>query len=406
MPEIKSLDSIHKVAKGPLLKQSALFLHGGIRNNIGGHVIDYNSTRLIKFLYDGKLSEAYDHILKSPSSVNDRDVKCNFPAIALAAGVTESSSIIDFMLEKGVEVDSCCLHGNTALRESCLSTDINVTRLLIKKGANINKQNSLGETALYVACQRGNLEIAKLLVANGAKFNERTFSGASNLTGAVSFNQIEVVRWLIENKENVNMQNSKLATPLMIAVQKGYKELVQILIDSEADVTIPMKGGFSPLYSAVQFEQYELCRTLIQAGGLVNQLSDRGFSPLFYAAQKGNLPIFDLLVRYGGNLGYKYKEKYTLADYAKKYNHVHILEYLKDLSKDMIATTLDNGLPIGWSIRKHPDGQIYYINNKTKTIQDTLPIAGAVSSPITSKHRAPLPVTVSAPSITVHQTGF
>lgn len=82
----------------------------------------------------------------------------------------DTSNIIKYFLELGVDCNAVGEHKNSLLHYSCKSNNLPVTIILLKEGANPNFRNAQGETPLLVACEQRRVkpELIKELMRYGA----------------------------------------------------------------------------------------------------------------------------------------------------------------------------------------------------------------------------------------------
>ncbi len=85
------------------------------------------------------------------------------------------------VLEKGADVNSKNVDGNTALRFASARGYEEIVRLLISRGANVNVQDNRGWTPLMTTSFEGNIEIVELLISSGADVNLRDEDGNTAL---------------------------------------------------------------------------------------------------------------------------------------------------------------------------------------------------------------------------------
>lgn len=71
------------------------------------------------------------------------------------------TSVVRYMLDRGVDVNAKDSAGNTALIAAATAGQWEMTDLLLKAGADVNAVNSSGNTALMGAVAKGNIEITK-----------------------------------------------------------------------------------------------------------------------------------------------------------------------------------------------------------------------------------------------------
>ena len=84
---------------------------------------------------------------------------------------------------------------------ACGNGHLEVVRLLLEKGADINSRNLFGETSLDIACYKGHLEIVRLLLERGADMGAQKAKQTPHQTSlhfACSASHFDVVQLLLE----------------------------------------------------------------------------------------------------------------------------------------------------------------------------------------------------------------
>ncbi len=119
---------------------------------------------------------------KNSKLLRSRDGRGSTPL--LLAAYYNREDIVDYLLEKGVDVDDKDGAGNTALIGCCFKGYTGVAKRLIRAGADVNATNTLGSTGLIYAVTFNQLEIAKLLLSHGAEIQIRDAKGYSALDHA------------------------------------------------------------------------------------------------------------------------------------------------------------------------------------------------------------------------------
>lgn len=95
------------------------------------------------------------------------------PSIITAAK-TENIEVIQFLLNKGADINECDQFGDTALLIAVAGKNIPLIKYLVEHGANVNpKPGYRGSTPLSLAIKKGNMEIIKYLTDHGAKIVQK-----------------------------------------------------------------------------------------------------------------------------------------------------------------------------------------------------------------------------------------
>lgn len=75
-----------------------------------------------------------------------------------------SSTLPEYLLENGAELDACDEEGWTALMTSASFKHFDMMRFLVEKGANIHARANWGYTVLFYAVIKGSLADVRYLV--------------------------------------------------------------------------------------------------------------------------------------------------------------------------------------------------------------------------------------------------
>lgn len=191
----------------------------------------------------------------------------------LDAARKNNITILQDLLDKGVEIDARDNHERTALMVATYENNINAAILLIDAGANVNAQDDRLESPFLHAGARGHLEILKATLATG-KVDHMILNryGGTALIPACERGYTEVVKELLKiDAYPIDHINNLTWTALMEAIVLGtggkiHTNIVQLLVDAGCDVNIPDKNGLSPLYHAKKNGYNDIVKILEKAG--------------------------------------------------------------------------------------------------------------------------------------------
>ena len=215
-----------------------------------------------------------------------------------------------------------------------------VVEFLIEKGLDVNIQNKDGVTPLYEACKNGHSNVIKILIKAGVD--------ATNTLAKYEF--------LSYN------------TPLHIASVNNHPETIKILLEAGIDVDIIDSCGITPLHEACRFNKIQAIEELIKAGANVNLTNDdEGKTPLHFCSKNGDFRRIKKLIEAGADLNLTDKKGKTPLDYAilsgnieavktllsygARHDQVTNLENFKFLDQDsigekIIQTLFDYGINV------------------------------------------------------------
>ena len=88
-------------------------------------------------------------------------------------------NVVNFLIEKGVDVHTRDVSGFTALHAAVMSNNIKVVSLLVAAGCDVNATNQWGNNPLFVGNLETDLRIINLLVKCGADPTHKNHYGVS-----------------------------------------------------------------------------------------------------------------------------------------------------------------------------------------------------------------------------------
>ncbi|MEB3294064.1 MAG: ankyrin repeat domain-containing protein [Synechococcales bacterium] len=233
-------------------------------------------------------------------------------SLLLAAVSSGSEQIVQFLLEKGANVNGVSRSGETALHAAIGSSNSpKLIALLLDKGANINAKNSEGITALHVAVQHGSsietiklLLTRKLLIAKGAQLD---VSDDSLLLAAVSSGSEQIVQFLLEKGANVNGVSRSGETALHTAVRRNKSsKLTALLLDKGANINAKNSEGTTALHVAAQYGSIETIKLLLAKGADVNvttmMFPHTALEAAVHRTEGDQLKVLEMMLARGANL--------------------------------------------------------------------------------------------------------
>ena len=205
---------------------------------------------------------------------------------------------------------------------ACRTPFIAVVQFIHEKGGDVNAKNESGTTALINASFVGDTEIVKYLIEHGAKIDERAKDGLTVLMCAVARDSNpDTVEYLIEKGADVNAKTDTGATALMLASSVVRNlEIVKCLGEHDAKIDEKTKEGMTALMCAAarSADNLDTVMYLLHKGADVNAKDNDGRTVLMYASGiMGNLETVTYLVNQGADVNAKDKDGRTASDLAK-----------------------------------------------------------------------------------------
>ncbi|QGA22069.1 hypothetical protein EYB26_009783 [Talaromyces marneffei] len=153
---------------------------------------------------------------------NSRSVTRAHEAAFLIAAQAEHHSLLEFLLECGVNVNLQDENGKTALMEAAMNRDVASAELLLSHNVSIDQRDNFGDTALISAAERGYLPVVELLVSKGADINVMGSRGRTALMAAIVRQELPLVKYLCAAGADLSITDPDQYSVLDIAARAGF----------------------------------------------------------------------------------------------------------------------------------------------------------------------------------------
>lgn len=194
-----------------------------------------NINELSELIYSRKVEEFLNKIDLKEYNLKALD-DSNLSLLHVAAKVENSKSIIEKLIELGLDIDTKDEYGNTPLIHAANYNCPGNVETLLKLHANHSLFNNDLDSALHIACAANNFEIGKILIDHNANVNADGGNKMTPLIVAIYAKaSIQLIELLLKNKADINYGNSN-GTPLMFAISSKNLALVKFLIDNGAKI--------------------------------------------------------------------------------------------------------------------------------------------------------------------------
>ena len=143
--------------------------------------------------------------------------------------------LVEFLLEKGANLNARDWDGQTALHKSSwLNGDLDILELLIEYGANVDAIDKHRRTPLMIAAGVNRTDIVKFLIGHGANVNARNDNGSTALIIAATHDgNLKTVKYLVNwANADITIHDNDGETALMIATQKELDDIAKFMMNS------------------------------------------------------------------------------------------------------------------------------------------------------------------------------
>ena len=190
---------------------------------------------LIRAVHAQDKREVGEILKRQPELVNARN-RAGLTALYLVCGPPGPIDMVEFLIEKGADVNTRMGNKETALIMAIKSLQPEIVKLLLSNGADPDATTGGGDHVLFIAAQQGRKDLIKLLVEYGANVNAKNRDGQTILFYDMILKDNGFLKTLVKRGIDVNVRDN---ADRMTAVEKarGYKyaDAVEILTAARAD---------------------------------------------------------------------------------------------------------------------------------------------------------------------------
>jgi ankyrin repeat protein len=221
-------------------------------------------------------------------------------------------------------------NGRTPIFTAVARRNLEMVKFLIDNGALVRVGDSNLRAPIHFAGFNNDTNMMELLLEKGAVIDTRAIGAATPLIHSSLLNSHEMSRFLIEHGADINIQCNSLTTPLYFASLNNNLGYLDYLLDAGADVDTPDFLNRTPLYAAVRDGYKEIVKTLMDNGADF-RIRDTHLnrSLLHLASIQGHREIAEILIHEGMDINEKDERGYMPLDYAKRYGHESMAEFLE-----------------------------------------------------------------------------
>lgn len=200
----------------------------------------------------------------------------------IRAAQTGQMGMIEWLLEKGANINLINTYRQNALHISIEKNNTNQATFLINHGIDVNLEDFEGNTPLIMATKKGDERLIDLLLAAKADpyYKNKNKQSALDLA-EYRDNLKEVFKPYTKQRSDKDLKNDSLfqdcpLTDLLIAIYHRNTEMAMPLIQAKREIDSPNYRGDTPLMIAIFTGQIELAKALIDAGADILSKNEQG----------------------------------------------------------------------------------------------------------------------------------
>ena len=246
---------------------------------------------------------------------------------------------IQYLIEKGANVDQRDIGGETALFWASRIGNTQSVKYLCGKSADILAQENCSHTALHTAAQKGHPSVIDVLLNQAAKMDRRathssgnpdllvfesdqmgtvesllhstTNIGSTALHHAARHQHVYCAKLLVEAGVPLDNVNNAGHTALVEAIVGGCDTLVSLLIEGGANVSLEGTYEETPLHMASLECHNAQISALLKVDAPIDARDEKGLTPFMLTAMSGNTEGIDLFIAWGADIKARALNDYT-----------------------------------------------------------------------------------------------
>lgn len=356
-----------------------------LANNADIHALDDEGYTPLGRAARRQRKEVVELLLARGANINE--LGTTFHSLAWGGRI----EMLDFLLEKGADIDPTSVYLTTPLREAVYNKQYETVKFLISKGADVHGSSRYSGGPVFTAVERNDEKMIELLIANGAditrimsretalhramarnmpemvRFLLTKGSKTTAINLAAFFGELDRVRELVDDGADVNAKDGCSYSPLHCAVLGEHKEAVEFLIRRGANINAKTLRGWTPVMVA---RPANIVRILLDKGADVNVSTETGVTALHVAVNRGNTETVKLLVENGANTNFKCPsthggwEGWTPFHVACRNGNPRIVGLLLAHGAQVDAKTYKNDTPISLAKKNQRDEVIELLRKR------------------------------------------
>ncbi len=315
-------------------------------------------------------TKIYDFLLAHKAAIKDT-TRNGANALLLIAPFATDFSILNYFINKGLDIKSTDNVGNGIFNYAAKGGNIPLLKSLVTKGIPYKTLNKEGGNAMLLASEGmrrkpNNLATYTYLDSLGIKANITNNKGQNPLHAIASHSDdLAIFKFFIEKGVAINQQDEDGKSPFINAASRNKLPVVKFLSNYITDINTKDANGRTALTMAVHRNSAAVVDFLLQKGSNIN-VKDAKENTLAYYLLKtynANKPeVFEaklqLLQNKGLNLNETQNKKNTLYHIAVEQQNLPLLKRLKSFDIDINAKNSEGNTALHIAAMQSKDNAI------------------------------------------------
>lgn len=328
------------------------------------------ATPLSSATYAGHL-EVIKVLLNNGATIKSNDGRWTLIHYSAKYGHSE---LIDFYINKGVDINRRSAKGWTALTLAAEAGHTDAVAKLIANGADVNSPTNKKHSPMMLASKNGFFDIVRILIHEGGKINYEDEDKRSALWWAASMGQARIVELLLKARARAD-------TAVSLFAKAGELQALETLIDAGMQLSTTNDEGRTGLHIAALYGHLDVVKLYLNRGLDIHTTDDKGYIALHRASGFGRTQVARYLLQQGSDADWEGQpNRWTPASIAARYGHLDILKMLhrsganlntvtnKGFSPLMLAAWGGKPLVVEYLLASNVNSKIQ--SNKLKTAID------------------------------------
>jgi len=262
-------------------------------------------------------AQATDYLLTKGADMDFLDANRHTALSYTAFNTQLSPAVIDVFLKHGLDIRK--KYGekdgaNLLLLAVGYDKDLSTTDYLISKGLSINSTDNSGNTVFNHAAKIGNIDVLKGLLKRGAKYTPGTLFSAAQGTYR-SANKLDVYQYLVDElKINPRITDKDGRNVLHYVVRKqNQDDVIDYFFKKGVDINKTDAESNTPFIGAAGIKSADIIRAMLPKVKDINAVNSKGESALTNAVKSSNAEVVALLLKKGADAKIVDQEGHNLA---------------------------------------------------------------------------------------------
>ena len=235
--------------------------------------------------------------------------------------------VMEKLIDAGANIDSLDYINYTCLMNCIDNENVEAVKLLLDCGAYLLNFDNDGNSLIHIAVSTGNYEITRILIEHGARINDLNNEGKSALFYCLNF--LNVMHLLISKGIDINAKDNTNSSVLIEACKYKNFYAAKLLLSNpylNLNDQEQLNGGYSALHYAIY--DANLVKLFMDHKNLLELQTYSHYTPLLLCCKMGYLDSARILILNGSNLHAKTIGGHSCIEIASKYGHYKIVQLL------------------------------------------------------------------------------